>query len=186
MFLATAAAVVLFVAFYHEGDSPPKSPTEYEKTQQPEPHASANDEPQVSLNREPGSLEVNVEKPDQTAKQLVRAWNQGSSQEIANLFTSNGVLAIPNGSEIQSKSEIEKTIAEKRGGLLSETTLSNTVDEVSQLDADTSVVKGRYQLDGIKILGFSKAATGTFVLRQLKHQGKWLISKAEVKTGDDG
>jgi hypothetical protein len=93
---------------------------------------------------------------------------------------------MPNGSEIQSKSEIEKEIAEKRDGLLSETTLSNAVDEVLQIDANTAVVKGRYQVTGIKILGFNTEATGTFILRQLNREGKWLISKAEIKNGDGG
>jgi uncharacterized protein (TIGR02246 family) len=177
-FLGISVAWALVVRFHRKENAPEKSPTESAKTQQPDSRSGAD--------REPTAREPNVEMPNATAAKLVRAWNRGSSQEIANLFTPDGILAIPNGSEIQSKSEIEKTIAEKRGGLLRETTLSNTVDEVSQLDADTAVVRGRYQLDGIKILGFSTGATGTFILRQLKREGKWLISKAEVKTGGDG
>ena len=167
MFLVIAAALALVVRFHREENLPGKSPTEYEKKQQ-----------QIR--------EADVEMPDETAKKMTRAWNEGSTREIADLFTSDGVLTTPNGSNIQSKSEIAKTITKHREGPLNDTTLSNTVDEVSQIDADTAVVKGKYQLDGIKVLGFRTAATGTFVLRALRREGKWLISKAEVKTGDDG
>jgi hypothetical protein len=70
--------------------------------------------------------------------------------------------------------------------LLKETNLSSTVEDISQIDPETAIVKGRYELAGIKILGFNKAAGGTFVLRQQKVNGRWLISKAEVKSGDPG
>jgi uncharacterized protein (TIGR02246 family) len=122
--------------------------------------------------------------PNETAKKLVRAWNRGNSQEVAALFTSDGTLTMPNGSQIQSRSEIAKVIEEKRAGVLSETTLRNTVDEVSEADGKTAVVKGTYQLDGIKVVGFRTAASGTFVLRQTQRDGKWLITKAEIRTGD--
>jgi uncharacterized protein (TIGR02246 family) len=178
MFVAVALALVLVVRFPREENLPGKSPTEYEKTQQPDSRTSTNDEP--------ANREANVEMPNETARKLARAWNQGSSQEIAELFTSDGVLTTPKGSNIQSKSEIAKTITNNRDGPLNNTVLSNTVDEVSQIDANTAVVKGRYQLDGIKVFGLRTAATGTFVLRQLRREGKWLISKAEVRTGDDG
>ena len=91
-------------------------------------------------------------------------------------------MIIPTGTSIQSRSEIEKMIAEK--GLLKETTLSNTVDEIARPDAETAIVKGTYQLEGIKILGFSTSATGFYVLRQIKQEGRWLISRAEVNRGN--
>ena len=93
-------------------------------------------------------------------------------------------MIIPTGTSIQSRSEIEKTIAEKRSGLLKETTLSNTVDEIARPDAETAIVKGTYQLEGIKILGFNTSTTGSYVLRQIKEEGRWLISRAEVNRGN--
>jgi uncharacterized protein (TIGR02246 family) len=177
IFLAIAVALVLVESFHREGDLARKSPTEYEKP----PHPGS----QSSSIGESGTRQANGE-PKETSSKFVRAWNQRNSKEIADLFTADAILTMPNGSEIQSKSEIEKEIAEKRDGLLSETTLSNAVDEVSQIDANTAVVKGRYQVTGIKILGFNTEATGTFILRQLNRQGKWLISKAEIKNGDGG
>jgi hypothetical protein len=93
-------------------------------------------------------------------------------------------LIIPTGTSIQSRSEIEKTIAEKRPSLLKDTTLSNTVDEIAPPDAETAIVKGTNQLEGIKILGFSTSATGSYVLRQIKQEGRWLISRAEVNRGN--
>ena len=198
IFLAVGVGLVLFVAFYREGDLARESLTESEETRQSQAQAPTGREPTTpeatnseSATGQPAPAEAttrgaSIETPDLTASKLVRAWNQGNSQEIADLFTSDGVLTIANGSRFQSRSEIAKTITEKQSGMLSETRLSNTIDEVSEIDADTALVKGRYQLNGIKILGFSKAASGTFVLRQLKRDGKWLISKAEVRTGDEG
>ena len=115
---------------------------------------------------------------------LVRAWNHGSTNEIAEMFAADGVLVIPAGSQIQSRAEINKAIVERRAGLLKDTTLRNTVKNVSQPDANRATVKGTYQLEGIKLLGFTKSASGSYVLHQVKHEGQWLISHAEVTTGD--
>lgn len=118
--------------------------------------------------------------PEATVKELVRAWNQSDAKKISTLFVPNGVLITPAGSEIRSRADIQKTISEQRNGMLKETTLTNTVDDVSHPDADTAVVKGTYQLQGIKLLGFSSTSTGSYVFRQTKREGRWLISKAEV------
>jgi uncharacterized protein (TIGR02246 family) len=166
------------VRFYREEDSPQESPTEYEKTQQSESPAPTDNQSTTA--------DAKTEMPNETAKKLVSAWNRGNGQEVAELFTSDGTLTMPNGENIQSKAEIAKLITEKRAGPLSETTLTNTVDEVFPQDDKTAIVKGRYQLDGIKVVGFRTAATGTFVLRQVQRDGKWLISKAEIKTGGEG
>jgi len=183
LFLSITGALTL-TALYWKEDSSRTSPTEYVERQPIDPTALAdNDKAEASIRRESQALEAAVENPEHTARKLSQAWNQGSSLEIASLFTSDGELTIPNGSTIRSKAEIEKTLDEKRSGLLSNTTLNSEVDEVSQLDAQTAIVRGRYQLDGIKILGFNKAASGTFVLRQLKNGRQWLISKAEIKDG---
>jgi len=124
--------------------------------------------------------------PDGTIKELVRTWNQGNAEDIAGLFTSDGTLIIPTGSQIQSRNEIRKTISEKRAGALKATTLTNTVDEVSRPDAETAVVHGTYKLDGINILGFSTSASGAYQLQQIKRNGRWLISRAKVTGGDQG
>jgi uncharacterized protein (TIGR02246 family) len=118
--------------------------------------------------------------PETLALELVRAWNRGDAERIAGLFAPNGVLIIPTGSEIRSRAAIKKTISEQRAGLLKETSLTNTIDDVSLPDEDTAVVKGTYRLDGIKLLGLTKSSAGSYVLRQMKQNGQWIISKAEV------
>lgn len=118
--------------------------------------------------------------PEATVKELVLAWNQSDAKNISALFIPNGVLITPTGSEVHSRADIEKTISEQRNGMLKETTLTNSVDDVSHSDADTSVVKGTYQLHGIKLLGFTSTSTGSYVFRQTKRDGRWLISKAEL------
>lgn len=124
--------------------------------------------------------------PDGTIKELVQTWNQGSAEDIARLFMSDWTLIIPSGSQIQSRDEIKKTISEKRAGVLKETTLTNTVDEVTQPAPDTVLVQGTYKLNGIKILGVSTSATGSYKLRQVKRNGRWFISKAELLGRDKG
>ena len=151
-----------------------ESVTAYEQTPTAQPRTA-----QASRSRAQGET-----PPDQTVKELVRTWNQGKAESIARFFAANGTLIIPTGTSIQSRSEIEKTIAEKRSGLLKETTLSNTVAEITRPNAETAIVKGTYQLEGIKIFGFNTSATGSYVLRQIKEEGRWLISRAEVNRGN--
>ena len=90
-----------------------ESVTEYEQTPTAQPPRTAEE----SKSRAQGET-----PPDETVKELVRTWNQGKAESIARFFAANGTLIIPTGTSIQSRSEIEKTIAEKRSGLLKETT----------------------------------------------------------------
>jgi uncharacterized protein (TIGR02246 family) len=118
--------------------------------------------------------------PETIIKNVVLAWNRGDSGAIAGLFLPDGVLVTPTGSVIQTRAEIKKTIDKERQGRLKETILKNTVDDVSFVDANTAVVKGKYQLEGMKILGLDTSPEGSYVLRQKKQQGRWMIAKAEV------
>jgi uncharacterized protein (TIGR02246 family) len=140
--------------------------------------AAAHREQGGSAKKEKQSVEEMP--PDRIVRDLVNTWNKGNADQIARLFMSDGTLVIPSGSQIQSRGEIEKTISEKRAGILKETTLSNTVDEVRQPDPDTALVNGTYKLDGIRIMGISTSATGSYKLRQVKRDGRWLISRAEL------
>lgn len=151
--------------------------------------ASVKEETELSAPKEEGAISQpqpqakTTEKeiaPEATVKELVTAWNRSDAKNISALFLPNGVLITPTGSEIRSRADIQKTISEQRNGMLKETTLTNTVDDVSHPDTDTAVVKGTYELQGIKILGFTSASTGSYVLRQTKRDGRWLIAKAEV------
>lgn len=118
--------------------------------------------------------------PETTARDLVQAWNRGNAENIAGLFAPDGVLIMPTGSAVRSRAEIQKTISHHSNGMLKESTLTNTVDDVSQPDDDTAVLKGSYQLEGIKVLGISTTSTGSYELKQIKQNGRWLIAKAEV------
>jgi uncharacterized protein (TIGR02246 family) len=124
-----------------------------------------------------------TEAPESTVKELVQAWNQGDADKIAALFLPDGVLRLPTGSEIKTREEIRNTIAKHHGGMLRDTTLTNRIEGVSTADGDNAVIKGSFQLDGIKVLGFSTSSTGTFEFVGAKREGRWLISRAEV-TGE--
>jgi uncharacterized protein (TIGR02246 family) len=130
--------------------------------------------PQV---REPAARKD--EAPESTVKQLVQAWNQGDADKVAELFLPDGVLRLPTGSEIKSREEIKNTIAKHHAGMLKETKLTNSIEGVST-EGDKAVVKGNYQLAGIKVLGFSTSSTGTYEFHGNKRDGRWLIAKAEV------
>jgi uncharacterized protein (TIGR02246 family) len=118
--------------------------------------------------------------PESTVKELVQAWNKRDAEKIAALFLPDGVLRIPTGAELKSREEIRNTIAKHHSGILSETTLTNTVDGISNTDGDNAIVKGTYQLNGIKVLGFSTSSKGTYEFLGTKRNGRWLIAKAEV------
>jgi uncharacterized protein (TIGR02246 family) len=122
----------------------------------------------------------NDDAPETTVKDLVQAWNQGDADKIAALFLPDGVLRLPTGSEIKSREEIKNTITQHHNGMLRETTLTNNVNGVSTTNGDHAVVKGTYQLDGIKVLGFSTSSRGTYEFFGTKRDGRWLIAKAEV------
>jgi hypothetical protein len=55
---------------------------------------------------------------------------------------------------------------------------------VSFPDANTALVRGKYVLDGMKVMGIKTSPSGSYVLRQKRQQGQWLIEKAEVMKGE--
>ena len=117
--------------------------------------------------------------PESTVKELVHAWNHGDANRIAELFLPDGVLRLPTGSEINSREEIKNTIAKHHDGMLKETKLTNSIEGVST-NGNNAVVRGNYQLEGIKMLGFSTSSSGTYEVHGAKRDGRWLIAKAEV------
>jgi hypothetical protein len=60
-------------------------------------------------------------------------------------------MIVPTGSVIRSRREIHKRLLEERNGRLKESRLSNTVEHVLFLDANTAV-RGNYILEGMKLL----------------------------------
>jgi hypothetical protein len=57
--------------------------------------------------------------------------------------------------------------------------MESAVKKVSVLNNVIATVEGRYQLDGMKILGVPTAPEGSFVFRHRKQQGRWIILRAE-------
>jgi uncharacterized protein (TIGR02246 family) len=184
VWVAAFLALTLFFAarFLRKGTATENEPAIVSHT----PAENEAKEKHTGAATQSGTEEPAETPPDGTIKELVKTWNHGSADDIASLFMSDGMLIIPSGSQIQSRDEIKKTIFEKRAGVLKETILTNTVDEVTQPAPDTALVHGTYKLDGIKILGVSTSATGTYKLRQVKRNGRWLISRAEVMGRDKG
>jgi hypothetical protein len=86
--------------------------------------------------------------PESIIKNIVLAWNRGDVRAIAAFFLTDGVLVTTTGSVIQSRGEIQKTIAKERQGTLKDTLLKNSVDDVS-VDGGYSDCQGKYQLDGM-------------------------------------
>lgn len=180
---ALVIAAVLALRHYGTPDSPSPEPAESPRTETPAPQAPNGNREQGDTVKEqkPSTSEV---PPERIVGELVRTWNGGNVDEIARLFAADGTLVIPSGAQIETRDEIKRTISEQRAGVLKETTLTNTVDQVSRPDPQTAVVRGTYKLDGINLLGFSTNASGSYVLRQVKRDGRWLIARAEVRKGD--
>ena len=111
---------------------------------------------------------------------LVKAWNKNDTEAIAKFFLTDAVLVLPTGSAIRSRSAIRKRIMDERRGRLKDTVLHHTVEDVSLDGANTAVVKGKYQLKGMKLLGIKTSPEGSFVLRQRKQGEPWMISRAEL------
>ena len=110
---------------------------------------------------------------------LVSAWNTKNSDSIAKLFLVDAVLVMPTGTVTRSRANIRKRLASEWQGKLKESRLSHSVEAIS-FQGNDAVVKGRYRLDGVSILGFETAPEGPFVLRHRKQQGRWMIAKAEI------
>jgi uncharacterized protein (TIGR02246 family) len=127
-----------------------------------------------------GKRSAEQQAPESIVKNLVLAWNRGDSEAVAGLFLPDGILIIPTGSVIHSRSAIRKRILDERQGRLKESVLSNTVEDVSLVDANTALVRGKYVLDGMKVMGVKTSPEGSYILRQRKQQGTWKIAKAEV------
>jgi uncharacterized protein (TIGR02246 family) len=111
---------------------------------------------------------------------LVKAWNKNDTETIANLFLPDAVLVLPTGSVVRSRSAIRKRIMDERRGRLKDTVLHHTVEDVALDNANTAVVKGKYELKGMKLLGMTTSPEGSFVLRQRKQGERWMISRAEL------
>ena len=182
-FFVVLAALLAPIVFYSFRLLPKETATEIDQT---ELHTPADTAEKSATSEKTKDREPAEPPPDRTIKELVHTWNQGNAEDIARLFLSDGTLIIPPGALIASRPEIQKTISEKRAGVLKQTTLTNTIDKVSRPNPETAVVQGTYKLDGIKIMGFSTSATGSYMLRQVKRQGRWLIARAEVTKGDNG
>ena len=115
---------------------------------------------------------------------LVKAWNKNDTEAITKFFLPDAVLILPTGSEIRSRSAIRKRIMDERRGRLKNTVLHHSVEDVSLDGANTAVVKGKYQLQGMKLLGITTSPEGSFVLRQRKQGEPWMISRAELTRND--
>ncbi len=114
---------------------------------------------------------------------LVAAWNSKNPDSVARLFQPDAVLVMPSGKETRSRAQIRQRLLSEWQGKLKDSKLSHTVEAIS-LHGNDAVVKGRYRLDGVSILGFATAPEGAFVLRHRRKQGRWMIAKAEILRND--
>ncbi len=114
------------------------------------------------------------------AEIVATAWNKNDSVTLASLFLPDAVLIMPTGSVAHSRPAIRKRIIDERNGKLKNTTLQNTIAGVALTGSQAAIVKGNYQLHGMRILGLETSSTGTFIFHQRKQKGRWMILKAEL------
>lgn len=136
----------------------------------------------LSLDKQAAANRKEEQESVKVIETVVNAWNQSDADTIAKQFLPEAVVVLPSGAAIQSRSEIRKRIVEERGGRLQDTTLEKTVESVAFRDDNTAAVKGRYRLKGMTILNlFEISPKGTFVLEQVREQGRWMIARAELQ-----
>jgi uncharacterized protein (TIGR02246 family) len=113
---------------------------------------------------------------------LVSAWNAKNSDSIARVFLTDAVLVLPTGSVTKSRANIRRRLMAEWQGKLKDSKLTHFVEAVS-FEGGEAIVKGRYKLDGVTLLGFT--TEGPFVLRQKQQQGRWMIARAEILRNAD-
>ena len=111
---------------------------------------------------------------------LVTAWNKHDAETILEFFLPDAVLVMPTGNAARARAGIRERLLKEWSGKLKDRVLSYAVESVSLENNDTAVVKGKYRLEGVKILGFEKAPEGGFVFSHKKDQGRWIIETAEL------
>jgi uncharacterized protein (TIGR02246 family) len=121
----------------------------------------------------------------QTVGGLVSAWNQNDAESISKLFLADAELIMPNGKVARSRGDIRQKLLDEWRGKLKDTTLSHVVEDVA-IVSTSAVVKGKYRLNGVKVLGIEKTPQGSFIIQHKKHQGRWMISRAELLRDDAG
>jgi uncharacterized protein (TIGR02246 family) len=132
-----------------------------------------------------GGADAGRQNPDNrklisaAVENLVSAWNEKNSDTIAKLFLPDAVLVMPTGNVTHSRNSIRQRLIAEWQGKFKDSRLSHSVEAIS-FQGNDAVVKGRYRLDGMSILGVDTAPEGPFILRQRKQQGRWMIAKAEI------
>ena len=132
-----------------------------------------------------GGADAGRQNPDNrklisaAVENLVSAWNEKNSATIIKLFLPDAILVMPTGNETRSRASIRERLVAEWQGKLKDSKLSHSVEAIS-FQGNDAVVKGRYRLDGMSVLGVDTAPEGPFVLRHRKAQGRWMIAKAEI------
>jgi uncharacterized protein (TIGR02246 family) len=111
---------------------------------------------------------------------LVVAWNKQDAELIVGYFLPDAVLIMPTGKTARTRDGIRQRLLEEWNGKLKDTVLRHTIENVSLDGNDTATVKGKYRLEGVKIMGQEKSPEGGFVFSHKKQQGRWFIAKAEL------
>ena len=111
---------------------------------------------------------------------LVLAWNKQDADVIAEYFLPDAVLVMPTGKVARTRAAIRERLLAEWNGKLKDSVLSHAVESVSLEGKDTALVKGKYRLEGVKVLGFERSPEGAFVFSHRKQQGRWMIAKAEL------
>ena len=111
---------------------------------------------------------------------LVSAWNDRNENLIAGLFVSDAIFIMPSGRETHTRLAIRNRLVEEWKGKLKDSALDHHLGSITIEPNSTAVVKGKYRLEGARILGIEKSPQGDFVFSFQKQNGRWLINKAEL------
>jgi len=116
-------------------------------------------------------------------RNFIQAWNEDDADRLLTLFTEDGVLISPNGSQAQSRPAIRHLLLEQHEDFFIGTTIAPEIRSVLHEGAQATV-EGRFSLGGYRAIGFIPVAPrGSFRMILVKQGDAWLIDLAAISRG---
>lgn len=113
--------------------------------------------------------------------EFIRAWNDDDMDRLLSLFIEDGIFITSKGRRAESQREIRRLLTRERDRLFDGTILIGAVESLEELNEDTLRVKGRYELNGYKIMGFIPATPrGRFFMTLVYRDGDLMIRRVRL------
>lgn len=104
-------------------------------------------------------------------------WNKGDAKGMAMFWAADAVHVEPNGSVVNGRAALEKSLAERFAATLKGTHSQQTVETIQFIKPDVAVVDAAYEVTGAHSADGKELPTlrGRYVDIWLKQAGTWRI-----------